>query len=285
MSTGDLSISVVIPTFRRDAVLLRAIDSVLSQTEPADELIVVDDGGLDGAVERLRERYGAAVCCERLAENRGVSAARNHGIARAQSAWIALLDADDEWLPGKLEAQRAALRAAPGYRLCHTDELWVRNGRRVNPMDKHAKAGGEIFLRCLPRCAISPSSVLLSRQLLDDVGLFDTSLPACEDYDLWLRVCAREPVLYLDQPLLIKYGGHADQLSRRFFALDRFRVVALEKLLMDQTVGLSATQRRAAEETLREKLEVIVEGARKRGREPMARRYDERRRRWRGPRA
>jgi glycosyltransferase involved in cell wall biosynthesis len=278
LSTGDLSISVVIPTFRRDALLRRAIDSVLNQTDPADELIVVDDGSLDGTIERLRQRYGDAIHCERLADNRGVSAARNHGIARARGAWIALLDADDAWLPEKLERQRRALRSAPTYRLCHTDELWVRHGRRVNPMDKHRKAGGEIFLRCLPRCAISPSSVMLSRQLLEEVGLFDTALPACEDYDLWLRVCAREPVLYLDQPLLIKYGGHTDQLSRRYYGLDRFRVAALEKLL--NTTPLTTEQRRAARRMLLEKLDVIIGGAERRDRAALAQRYRAKRLRW-----
>ncbi len=251
---------------------------MLAQSQPAEEVIVVDDGGLDGTLELLSERYGAALRYERLAENRGVSAARNHGIARAKGAWIALLDADDEWLPQKLELQRAVLRDAPGCRLCHTDELWVRHGRRVNPMNKHEKAGGDIFLRCLPRCAISPSSALLSRELLDEVGLFDTSLPACEDYDLWLRVCAREAVVYLDRPLLIKYGGHSDQLSRRYYALDRFRVAALEKLLLE--TPLNTAQRHAARQMLLEKLGVIIEGAMKRGRVELARRYDQRRRRW-----
>ena len=268
----DLSVSVIIPTYRRGDVLLRAIDSVLAQTDPAEELIIVDDGSLDGTVERLRARYGDALRLFRLAQNRGVSAARNHGIAKARGRFIALLDSDDAWLPRKLERQRRALREAPGYRLCHTDELWIRRGRRVNPMDKHQKRGGEIFAHCLPRCAISPSSVLIARELLDEVGLFDTQLPACEDYDLWLRICCREAVLYVDEPLLEKYGGHDDQLSRRYYGIDRFRIVALHKLLRSRQ--LTAAQRQTTLATLREKLDVFIQGAVKRGHHELARRYE-----------
>ncbi len=94
--------------------------------------------------------------------------------------------------------------------------------------------------------------------------MFDESLPACEDYDLWLRVCAVYPVLYLEQPLIIKYGGHADQLSRRFPAMDRFRIRALEKILGTGT--LSDTERRAALRVLLEKIRIYLVGAQKRQR-------------------
>ncbi|MCK5795862.1 MAG: glycosyltransferase, partial [Deltaproteobacteria bacterium] len=205
--------------------------------------------------------------------------------AVAKGAWIALLDSDDTWLPTKLERQVRALAASPGHRLCHTGERWIRRGRRVNPMKKHEKAGGDIFLRCLPRCVISPSSALLSRELFDEVGFFDTSLPACEDYDLWLRICAREPVLFVDEPLVVKYGGHDDQLSRRYYGIDRFRVAALEKLLTgSDATYLSAAQREAARVTLVEKLDIFIAGAEKRGEEATARAYAMRRERWRSSR-
>ena len=107
------------------------------------------------------------------------------------------------------------MRDASTFRFCHSDELWIRDGRRVNPMRKHAKHGGEMFMHCLARCAISPSTALLHRALLDDVGGFDETLPACEDYDLWLRICARHPVLFVPRALAVRYGGHADQPVRR----------------------------------------------------------------------
>jgi glycosyltransferase involved in cell wall biosynthesis len=260
------TVSVIIPSYNRCQSLPRALDSVLAQTRPAEEIIVVDDGSDDGTAAMLARDYPELTCL--IQDNRGVSAARNAGIRAARGDWIALLDSDDEWLPQKLERQLQALQharrpdsAAP--LLVHCDEIWIRNGRRVNPMDKHAKAGGWIFERCLPLCAISPSAVLMARELLTDVGEFDEDLPACEDYDLWLRICSRYPVLYVDEPLLKKYGGHSDQLSRQHWGMDRFRVQALDKLL--SVGGLDATQQEQATAMLHEKCRILRLGAEKRG--------------------
>ncbi|MDE2825547.1 MAG: glycosyltransferase family 2 protein, partial [Gemmatimonadota bacterium] len=223
METTIRPVSVVIPTYNRADRLPSAIRSVLEQTAPPAEIIVVDDGSTDGTPALVRTFPGVRYLRQ---ENQGVSAARNHGIGAAKHDWIALLDSDDEWLPGKLERQWGALERDPRYRFCHTDEIWIRKGRRVNPMKKHAKYGGHIFHHCLPLCVISPSSALIHRDLFERFGMFDPELPVCEDYDLWLRICAREPVLYVDEPLLLKYGGHEDQLSRAYWGMDRFRIRA-----------------------------------------------------------
>jgi len=230
---------------------------------------VVDDGSTDGTADMLAERFPTVTCLHQ--ENRGVSAARNRGLAAARGKWIALLDSDDEWLPTKLETQMALIRAEPGHRLCHTEEIWVRNGKRVNAMKKHAKSGGCLFEACLPLCVISPSSALIHRSLFEELGGFDEALPACEDYDLWLRICAREPVLFVETPQIVKYGGHEDQLSRRHWGMDRFRVQALQKLL--QTDALSPDQRRAAAAMLVEKAGILATGAEKRRNADTARRF------------
>jgi len=250
------SIAVVIPSYNRAQSLERCIASVLVQDRQADEIIVVDDGSTDGTAELL-EAYPQVIY--RRQNNCGVSAARNAGIRASSCDWIAFLDSDDEWLPEKLEKQLAAVRKQPGYRLVHSDEIWIRRGVRVNPMRKHAKAGGDIFFNCLPLCVISPSAVLVQRSLLGETGCFDENLPACEDYDLWLRICSHYPVLYLDEPLLIKYGGHPDQLSRKHWGMDRFRVQALDKLL--QAGGLTAMQEEAVRNTLRDKCKILLQGA------------------------
>ncbi len=265
MTTPLPQVSVVVPTFNRGEVLPRALDSILGQTFGAFELIVVDDGSIDATAELVERDYPDVHLLRQ--ENRGVSAARNAGIAAAQGEWIAFLDSDDAWLPEKLQRQMEALETEPGHRFCHTDEIWIRDGQRVNPTAKYAKSGGWVYQSCLPHCVISPSSVLMHRDLLSETGNFDESLEICEDYDLWLRVTARERVLFVDQQLLFKYGGHKDQLSTRHWGMDRFRIQALQRVLNQSLV--SGDDERKTRETLIEKLEVLVEGSRKRGNEAL----------------
>jgi glycosyltransferase involved in cell wall biosynthesis len=266
-----MKISVIIPTWNRAGYLERALDSVYEQSASAHEIIVVDDGSTDGTRELIRRKFADVRYLHQ--ENRGVSSARNTGILASGGDWIALLDSDDRWEPDKLERQQQALQAHPGAVLCHCNEIWIRNGRRVNPKNKHAKRGGRIFRHCLPLCVISPSAAVIRRELLDEVGLFDESLPACEDYDLWLRICATHPVLYLDAHLLVKYGGHTDQLSRRHWGMDRFRIYALEKIL--GSGRLTAGDHAAALEMLQTKLGIVIHGAEKRNNRGLANRYRE----------
>lgn len=254
-----MKISVIIPSYNRIHTLIRAIDSVLGQDSPVDEIIVVDDGSNDGTAEQISRLYPTLRLIQQ--SNRGVSAARNAGINQACHAWIAFLDSDDSWLPGKISQIRQAQNRLPEFRLFHSDEIWIRNGVRVNAMKKHLKTGGWIFERCLPRCVISPSSVVLHRSLLQSVGLFDESLPACEDYDLWLRVCHQYPVHYIDRPLITKYGGHKDQLSKQYWGIDRFRIHSIHRLL--QQGELSESDYAVAMSTLIGKLEILLKGAKK----------------------
>ena len=256
-----LSVSVIIPTHNRIRTLPRALDSVIAQTRPVDEIIIVDDGSSDSTDELVLRNYPEVTLLRQ--PNLGVSAARNLGIAQATGDWIALLDSDDRWLPTRLESQLKLIERHPGHRLCHAEEIWIRDGKRVNQMHKHRKSGGHIYSQCLPLCVISPSSVLLHRTLLDEVGLFDESLPACEDYDLWLRICAREPVLFVETPQIEKHGGHDDQLSRKHWGMDRFRIQALEKMLA--TGLLTPAQRAETVEMLLHKAAILEQGARKRG--------------------
>jgi len=254
------SVAVIIPTYNRCNVIGRAIESVLRQSFPAEEICVVDDGSCDGTRDFISSTFPEVKYVHQ--ENAGVSSARNRGLIETSAEWVAFLDSDDVWLDEKLEVQRAAFEVAPNFRLIHSDEIWIRNGRRVNPKKKHRKFGGEIFERCLPLCLISPSTVIIERTLFDEVGVFDESLPACEDYDLWLRICCHYPVLYVDKPLLEKHGGHDDQLSKEHWGMDRFRVVALENLLNSSV--LNDQQRTLAISALKEKCLILISGALKR---------------------
>ena len=265
------NISVVIPTFNRAHTLRRALDSVLGQTTSAREIIVIDDGSSDGTNQLLESHYPDIVRVRQ--DNMGVSHARNTGIRRATGDWIALLDSDDEWLPEKLEQQIERITSKPGTVLCHTEEIWIRNGKRVNAMNKHRKQGGDIFQHCLPLCVISPSSALIKRELFDEIGYFDESLPACEDYDLWLRICSRYPVQFIETPLIVKHGGHDDQLSRKHWGMDRFRVLALTNII--DSNHLDPEDRQAAIDMLIKKCNILAQGARKRDNETLMKHYQQ----------
>ena len=256
-----MNISIIIPTFERKHLIGRALDSVLKQTQPAREVIVIDDGSSDGTAGWIKKAYPSIILIEQ--KNKGVSAARNTGIRNAKSKWVALLDSDDEWLPEKLETQVELLQKNEDKLFCHTNEIWIRNGVRVNPMKKHQKFGGMIFNECLDICRISPSSSLFCRALLDDVGWFDETLPICEDYDLWLRVTAKYPVLFVDEPLIIKYGGHRGQLSRRPGGIEQYRIKALENILSRS--NLKNSNRISAIKMLIKKLDILLAGSKKRG--------------------
>lgn len=257
---SEFKISAVIPTYNRQGTLQRAIDSILAQTYPADEIIVVDDGSMDDT-RGLFKSPGYQTIRYIYQDNQGVSCARNTGINQARGNWIALLDSDDEWLPNKLELQVNALISRPEFNFCHTNEIWIRHGKRVNPMARHEKNGGYIFEKCLPLCVISPSSVLIKKTVFEQIGLFDEALPACEDYDFWLRYCAKHPVLYVDKPLLRKYGGHTDQLSRKYLGMDLFRLQSLIKLIKQN--DLAREQIEAVKNTFFQKYSILYQGATK----------------------
>ncbi len=253
--------SIIIPTFNRKEKLQKAIVSVFNQKRINLELIIVDDDSTDGTDEMIQQNFPSVKYF--FQRNQGPAAARNRGVREAKGDWIAFLDSDDEWLPGKLAAQLEFFKQNPGYLICQTEEIWIRNGRRVNPMKKHKKYGGWIFEKCLPLCIISPSAVMMHRTLFEKVGLFDESLPACEDYDLWLRVACRYPVGLIEKPYVIKYGGHADQRSHEFPAMDRFRIQSLVKILASDI--LTFEQEKLTRAMLEEKMKIYIQGAIKRG--------------------
>ena len=256
------AVSVVIPTFNRAQKVVRAISSVLSQTFTDVEIIVVDDGSTDGTKKEV-EQFEDLVTYVAHSSNLGVSAARNTGIKRSGAPLIAFLDSDDHWLPEKLAVQVCFFDEHPEAVACQTEELWIRNGRRVNPMKKHQKPSGDIFEPSLKLCLVSPSAVMLKRSLLDEVGFFDEDLPVCEDYDLWLRISCRYPIHLIKEALVVKEGGHRDQLSVSHKGMDRFRIKALVKLIKNGT--LNERQLKATLEELSLKCRIYGNGCLKRG--------------------
>ena len=255
-------VSVIIPTFNRGYCLEESIRSVLEQSFIDFELVVVDDGSTDNTSELVR-RFPAVKLIRLEEKNRGVSFARNRGVVEAQGDWVGFLDSDDLWEQGKLATQVKWIERHPDLQIVYTDEIWIRNGVRVNPMNKHRKYSGDIFRYCLPLCIVSPSSVLLRAKVLSEVGGFDESMPVCEDYDLWLRIAKRYPFHFIEEKLIVKRGGHEDQLSRKYWGMDRWRVYALEKLLKENRLG--EEQRDLVVTMLIEKCEILINGFGKRG--------------------
>ncbi|MFQ5900195.1 MAG: glycosyltransferase [Thermodesulfobacteriota bacterium] len=263
-------ISVIIPVFNRKGWIAASVESVLKQTLPAREVIVVDDGSDDGTIDVLAP-YKDRLTILVLPENRGVAAARNAGIAEASCPWVCFLDSDDLWKADKLERQQRFLNAHPFYEILQCEEVWIRNGRRVNPCRHHEKPRGWIWEPSLTRCLVSPSAVMMRRGLIERLGGFDENLPVCEDYDLWIRI-SRDHVVGLDPtPSVIKHGGHEDQLSGSYPAMDSFRVKALLKALKKEK---EMRYRDELIRVLRQKLTILIQGSRKRMRFEKCREYE-----------
>ncbi len=254
----EFKISVVIPTYNRVTYLGRAITSVLKQSYPVNDIIVVDNGSTDYTLSFIKKKFTSIKLL--VEKKRGVSFARNMGIKNCKHEWIAFLDSDDEWIKDKIEKQFFLLEKNNfKYQLIHTNEIWIKNGILKNQKKKHFKMGGYIFEDCLDICRISPSSVLIKKELFDRYGLFDDKFKVCEDYELWLRLTSKIKVGYLNEPLIKKYGGHAGQLSNKYWGIDRYRVKALEKILMKDK--LMKQQKLKVLECLLKKINIILLGA------------------------
>lgn len=254
-------ITAIMPTYNRAATIRRACDSVLIQDFDDFELLIVDDGS-DDSTQDIIASYGDRIRTIRQ-DNRGVSAARNRGIIASDSEFLAFIDSDDQWLPGKLRLQHEFMTQQRDLLISQTDEIWVRNGRRVNPGERHRKRGGDIFAPSLELCLISPSAVIMRRELFERYGIFDEEMPVCEDYDLWIRTTAHESCGFIEDRLALHFGGHHDQLSARYWGMDRFRAYSIIKLLISDC-ALSDEKRQEAAEAAAEKCRILASGAFKR---------------------
>lgn len=254
-----MNISVVIPSYNRKDFLKRSIDSAINQTKKPFEIIVVDDGSTDGTETMIKSDYDFVKFIKQ--KNKGVSAARNIGIKVSIGEWICFLDSDDEWKKDKLEKQINAMKSNPGYKFFHSNEIWIKNGIRINQKKKHKKYGGDIFDKCLDMCRISPSSVMIDKTVFDEVGNFNENLVVCEDYELWLRICDKYRVFFIDEPLIIKYGGHQGQLSYSIESIENHRIKALEYLILE---NLNRENKRHAIQMLLSKLNIYLKGLVKR---------------------
>ncbi len=255
-------VSVILPTYNRAWTLKTAIDSVLFQNYPNIELIVIDDGSRDNTKELLNGYKNQIKVLTQ--ENAGVSAARNRGIEKSRGEFIALLDSDDAWDKKKISCQMDFFMANPEALICQTQEVWIRNHKRVNPKIKHKKPSGMIFEQSLNLCLVSPSAVMMKREIFEQKGYFNEKFLVCEDYDLWLRISSTIPVFLIDKPYTIKNGGHKDQLSN-LHSQDKFRICSLKNLLDSNT--LTKEQSLKAKKVFKKKCAIYGNGCIKRGRQ------------------
>lgn len=255
-----MNFSVIIPVYNRPKLIQRAIKSVIEQSKSAQEIIVINDGSTDQTKSALKAYQNDIIIIDQ--PNLGVSAARNAGIRIAKNEWLAFLDSDDEWHKDKLLRAETFNDKNPRYKIFQSDEIWIRNGKRVNPKIKHQKFNGWIYKQSLPLCIVSPSAVIIHKNVFLDVGLFDEKFFVCEDYDLWLRISRKYPIGLDNFEGLIKYGGHSDQLSRKYWGMDHFRVMAMEKQLKDSS--LPDDLRKFTLRAITLKLNILIKGYKKR---------------------
>jgi glycosyltransferase involved in cell wall biosynthesis len=257
--------SVIVPTYNRKSFLKIAIRSVLEQSFDDYELIIVDDGSSDGTKKMLQAASFKPQANIKYfyQENKGPAAARNCGIKQAKAEFICFLDTDDRFRKDKLKITYEYIKKYPPYKIFHTEEIWYRSGRILEQKSYHKKPSGMVFENALKLCSVSISTAAISKEVFNDIGLFDENMPACEDYDFWLRATHKYPVMLIPQYLTIKEGGHLDQQSKKYPAMDTLRIYALKKILEEG--ALSGDKWKIAVKELRKKCAIFIKGASKRG--------------------
>ena len=218
------SITVVIPCFNAGRYIAATLKSVLAQDIAGLEVVVVDDGSSDRSAALVRQNFPAVRLIEQA--NQGVASARNLGLHEARGEWVAFIDADDLWLPGKLQAQFELLRRNTRARMaCTAWQVWTS----IDPeppaaylAELRAQAGdvtrwqgpsGWIYPELLLDCVVWTSTVLAHRSVFEEVGVFDPDLRIGEDYDLWLRASRVTPILRAGQPYAL-YRMHPASITK-----------------------------------------------------------------------
>ncbi len=206
------TVSVVIPAYNSAAYLEDSIESVLGQSYPHFELIVVDDGSTDNTAEVMGSYAGR--CTYVRQENAGSAEARNHGIRLAKGELIAFLDADDIWVPHKLERQIEFFKAHPDAGMVYAHHVRVEKDGRERPSRRGLEdlPSGQIFEKLFVQNIIPTSSVILTREAIEKVGMFGADLRRAQDFDLWLRV-AHDFNCYAVPEALHKFRSHEGSAS------------------------------------------------------------------------
>lgn len=250
-------ITVIITTYNRKNLVERAISSVLAQTYTDYNIIVIDDGSKDHTsdlkiLSNPKIKYIGQ-------KNKGTSAAKNKGLQHCNTPFIAFLDSDDTWDSNKLQTQIDFMKQNPEFLISYTDEIWIRNNKKVNQSKKHLKIGGDIFNNCISNCFIGISTVMIRKELLKESKLFDETLPVCEDYDLWLRISAKYKIAFIKTKLTTKYALPHKQLSFSNYPMEKYRLIALKKINKEK--ALSKKQHYNVIKAIEKKSKIMLKGA------------------------
>ena len=248
-----MKISVIIPTYNREKLLVKTINSVLNQTIKADEILIIDDGSEDSTKE-LIQSYTNNTIHYISQKNTGVSNARNNGIKHAKNDWICFLDSDDIWEINKLEKQIEFHIHNPHILFSHTDELWLFNDKIIKQKKHQLKPSGFCFEENIPNTLIGASTVMIHKDLFTDIGYFDEKLIACEDYDLWLRILNKYELGLINEKLIRKIAGHENQLSFSTKLMDKYRIQALQKHINSKSKNIILQQ-------IIQKCDILIKGA------------------------
>ncbi len=268
------SVSVIIPSYNCARFVTDAVDSVLAQTSPPDEIIVVDDGSTDDTAQCLapymdRIRYVHQ-------QNGGISSARNRGIQQAQGTLIAFIDADDRWLPDKLEKQLAYLAAHPEVDLVHTDILYWDDltGRVTHVPQDRARFVGRCYREFFWHCRVLTSSVLVTRRALEDAGPFDPTIPGgyAEDLDFFLRIARKYSFGFVAEPLVL-YRRHGNNATSNAPRMCESAFVVFDRVLKNDAAMWEVLGPAAARDYLRHLAFVAGYAYAEAGNLPQARHY------------
>lgn len=299
-----VGVTVVVPTCNRKDFVTQALHSVFSQNYRNFEIVVVDDGSTDGTAAHLLRTFGAEARAVELVarrnpaaltpfyhtfthqgllvryeyhQNRGLGAARNRGIRHARGSYIAFLEAEDIWEPGHLRSQIDFLEGHRGACIARVGERPAKEGPRSRRARRGEVASGNLFAQALEQAPAGISCAVVHRSCFAECGEFDENMPACEDYDLWLRLTARFPVYYVEGPEVTRRAPRPDG-SPHAWTSDRFRVYSLEKSF--QSGQLDSEQRFLVSQALVRRCERLVEGYRRQKSEERANFYERKRRRF-----
>lgn len=220
MASDNPKVSIVTPTYNRAGFIAQAVDSVLAQTMPDWELLIVDDGSTDDTREVLAGYQGDPRIHYFYQPNRGQSVARNNALEKVRGDFVGFLDSDDLWCADKLERQLALFEDHPDVGIVHGDESIIDEKGQEVSRENMRRYSGRITPQLLADNSVSITTALVKRECFDEMGGFHASHGVADDYDLWLRFSARYRFHY-EPGIFASYRMMADQISsdkRRRFA-------------------------------------------------------------------